>query len=86
MHVMDAQLGHDPLDRAIGRVAEGQYGVISRAQLSELAAGRGAIQHRIRVGRLHLVHRGVYAIVGRRPLTQRGRWLAAVLASGRAAV
>ena len=33
-------------------------------------------------GRLHPVHRGVYAIVGPRLLTQRGRWMAAVLAGG----
>ena len=83
---MGAQLGHDPLDRAIGRIAERQYGVISRAQLSELAVERGAIRHRIEEGRLHPVHRGVYAIIGPRLLTQRGRWLAAVLACGPGAV
>ena len=79
---MDVQRGHDPLDRAIGRIAEGQYGVISRAQLSELAVGRGALEHRMNEGRLHPVHRGVYAIVGPRLLTQRGRWMGAVLAGG----
>jgi very-short-patch-repair endonuclease len=82
MHDMDAQRRHDPLDRAIGRIAESQYGVISGAQLSELAVGRGAVRHRIDAGRLHAVHRGVYAIVGPRLLTQRGRWMAAVLACG----
>jgi hypothetical protein len=40
-----------------------------------------AIEHRLRQGRLHRVHRGVYA-VGRPDLTLRGRWMAAVLACG----
>jgi Transcriptional regulator, AbiEi antitoxin len=79
---MDVQGGHDPLDRAIGRIADRQYGVISRAQLSELAVERGALEHRMNEGRLRPVHRGVYAIVGPRLLTQRGRWMAAVLACG----
>jgi hypothetical protein len=86
MHDTDAPRRHDPLDRAIGRIAESQYGVISRAQLSELAVGRGAVWHRIEAGRLHPIHRGVYAVVGPRLLTQRGRWMAAVLACGRSAV
>jgi hypothetical protein len=39
---METKGRHDPLDRAIGRVAEGQYGVVPRAQLSMLAVGSGA--------------------------------------------
>ena len=83
---MDQKGGHDPLDRAIARIADGQYGLITRAQLSELALGPGAIAYRIREGRLRPVHRGVYAIVGPRLLTRHGRWLAAVLACGPPAV
>jgi len=64
---------------------EGQHGVITRAQLSMLGAGRGAIQHRLRLGRLCEVHRGVYTI-GHRLLTKHGRWMAAVLACGPGAV
>jgi very-short-patch-repair endonuclease len=86
MHDMGAQVGHDPLDLAIRRIADAQYGVISRAQLSELAVERGAIRHRISEGRLRQVHRGVYAIVGPRLLTKHGHWMAAVLASGPRAV
>ena len=41
-------------------------------------------EHRLRCGRLHRIHRGVYA-VGHRKLTRRGRWMAAVLAGGRGA-
>ena len=39
------------------------------------------IEHRIARGRLHPVGRGIYA-VGRPELTQKGRWMAAVLACG----
>lgn len=47
--------------------------------------GRGAINLRIARGRLHVLHRGVYA-VGHRVLTDEGRWMAAVLAGGPGAV
>jgi REase_MTES_1575 len=60
--------------------------VVSRAQLSMLAVGSGAIKHRVREGRLYSVHRGVYAIVGPRLLGPYGRWMAAVLACGPGAV
>jgi very-short-patch-repair endonuclease len=45
----------------------------------------GAIKRRIQSGRLHPIHRGVYA-VGHTAITRRGRWMAAVLASGDGAV
>jgi very-short-patch-repair endonuclease len=82
---MHAKAQRHPADRAIGRLAEGQHGVVTRAQLSELGLGTGAIKHRIGVGRLRPVYRGVYTI-GHRLLTQRGRWMAAVLACGPGAV
>jgi transcriptional regulator with AbiEi antitoxin domain of type IV toxin-antitoxin system len=47
----------------------------------ELGYGAKAIEHRIAKGRLHPIWRGVYAI-GRPALTQRGRWMAAVLGCG----
>jgi hypothetical protein len=40
-----------------------------------------AIEHRVAIGRLHLISRGVYA-VGRSELTPHGRWMAAVLVCG----
>jgi hypothetical protein len=45
----------------------------------------GAIKRRIQAGRLHVIHRGVYA-VGHVAITRRGRWMAAVLGSGDGAV
>lgn len=58
-----------------------QHGVLTRAGLLELGFGEKAIKHRIKTGRLHPVTPGVYA-VGRRGLSQEGRWMAAVLACG----
>ena len=66
-------------------MARNQHGVLSRAQLIEVGYKRHAIDHRIRTGRLHPLHRGVYA-VGRPHVTDHGRWMAAVLASGNGAV
>ena len=43
--------------------------------------GEGAIRSRVRAGRLHPIHRGVFAI-GHRRLSREGRWMAAVLALG----
>jgi hypothetical protein len=82
---MHAERQRDSADRAIGRLAESQHGVVSRAQLSELGLGTGAIKHRVEIGRLRPVYRGVYTI-GHGLLTRNGRWMAAVLACGPGAV
>jgi very-short-patch-repair endonuclease len=58
-----------------------QHGVIARWQLIELGFSPAAIRHRISIGRLHPVARGVYA-VGRPELSRYGRWMAAVLTCG----
>ena len=73
------------IDRLIAALAERQHGVVAVWQLLELGLGRGAIQYRVSIGRLHLVHRGVYA-VGHRKLTRHGHWMAAVLGYGPDAV
>jgi very-short-patch-repair endonuclease len=44
-----------------------------------------SVQRRLDGGRLHVLHRGVYA-VGHRVLSAKGRWMAAVLAGGPDAV
>jgi very-short-patch-repair endonuclease len=69
------------LHRAAWALARRQHGVIARWQLLELGFHPQAIKHRIAKGRLHPVHRGVYA-VGRPDLTREGHWMAAVLACG----
>ena len=58
---------------------------MTRRQLLDLGYSADAIKHRIAIGRLHIVYRGVYA-VGRPELSREGRWMAAVLACGPTAV
>ena len=59
--------------------------MVSRRQLYELGYSRSSIARRVEKRRLLRIHRGVYA-VGHKRLTGRGRWMAAVLASGTGAV
>jgi very-short-patch-repair endonuclease len=73
-------------DREIGRLAAGQQALITRAQLIGLGVGRGAIQHALSRGRLHLMHRGVYALVASTALPPLAAERAAVLACGDSAV
>jgi very-short-patch-repair endonuclease len=68
-------------DVAVAALAARQHGVVSTAQLHAAGLGRGAIDLRIRRGRLHRLHHGVYAF-GHARLTQRGRVWAALLACG----
>jgi predicted transcriptional regulator of viral defense system len=72
-------------DGEIAALARRQHGVIARRQFHELGLGDRAVAHRIAVGRLHRLHRGVYA-VGHTVLGPRGHWMAAVLACGPRAV
>jgi very-short-patch-repair endonuclease len=74
-----------PGDLGVAAVAARQHGVVAQRQLAELGLGKEAIQHRIAVGRLHPLHRGVYAL-GHLAVSGEGRWMAAVLACGPGAV
>jgi hypothetical protein len=74
-----AERHFEPDDRMIAALARRQWGMVSRAQLAAVGLGRRAIGHRLEIGRLHRVHRGVYA-VGHRPHSNESRWMAAVLA------
>ena len=62
-----------------------QHGVVARRQLLGLGMSEEAIRHRLAIGRLHPLWRGVFA-VGRPQVGQLGIWRAAVLACGQEAV
>jgi hypothetical protein len=68
----------------IQRLATSQHGVVTRAQLLDAGLTRHEIQHRLRLGALLCVHRGVYR-VGHRAPSLEADYLAAVLACGREA-
>lgn len=72
-------------DREIGDLARGQHGIVARRQLLAIGLDTDAVKRRTRAGRLHRLRPGVYA-VGHTAITRRGRWMAAVLASGDGAV
>jgi very-short-patch-repair endonuclease len=76
-----APMGREIEDSSIADLATRQKGVVGHAQLTALGFSRKAIVHRVRTGRLHPLHRGVYA-VGHRVTTREGRWMAAILACG----
>jgi len=59
--------------------------VVTVAQLTKVGIGPSGARNRVAAGRLHRVHRGVYA-VGHPLLPGRGHWMAAVLAYGPDAV
>jgi very-short-patch-repair endonuclease len=72
-------------DEALPRLAATQHGVVSSAQLLRLGFDRHAINRLLRAGRLHRLHRGVYAL-GHPGITDRGLFLSAVFALGEGAV
>ena len=65
----------------MAETAARQHGVVTARQL-ELTSG--SITQRLRAGTLHRVHRGVYA-VGHKRLSEKGKYMAAVLAAGKGA-
>ncbi|HYI80502.1 MAG TPA: type IV toxin-antitoxin system AbiEi family antitoxin domain-containing protein [Thermoleophilaceae bacterium] len=71
--------------RELWKLVEGQHGVVSRTQLLARGYSAAAIAHRLAVGRLHPVQRGIYA-VGRPELSRHGVWVAAAMSCGTEAV
>jgi very-short-patch-repair endonuclease len=75
----------DTPDGRLAKIAARQHGVVTVEQLREAGIEKSAVSRRVKLGRLHRVHRGVYA-VGHRAPSWHGRWMAAVLACGEGAV
>ncbi len=80
-------MGHkvDTPDARVARIAARQHGVIALRQLEGAGVTREAVFKRARSGKLHRLHRGVYAVGHCAPSWQR-RWMGAVLACGEGAV
>lgn len=77
-----------PVDQKVARaellvaeIAARQHGVASFGQLRRAGLSEVTVRRHVARGRLHRVHRGVYA-VGHPALSPQGRWMAAVLAVG----
>jgi very-short-patch-repair endonuclease len=64
---------------SVGELARRQWGIVTREQLVERGMGTRGISDWVRSGRLHRLHRGIYAY-GHDRLRIEGRWLAAVMA------
>jgi very-short-patch-repair endonuclease len=71
----------DPAELEIASIAARQHGVVAVGQLYAAGVEKSAISRRVRAGRFHRLHRGVYA-VGHPGVSEEGRWMAAVLACG----
>jgi very-short-patch-repair endonuclease len=70
-----------PPDIRVAELARRQHGIVTLPQLRALGVSKRAVERRIATGRLHPIHRGVYA-VGHRTLTDEALFIAAVLAIG----
>jgi very-short-patch-repair endonuclease len=72
-------------DLAVAHIAAGQHGVVAFHQLLSAGLTSSGIARRATAGRLHLIHRGVYA-VGHSALAYKGKCMAATSAVGGTAV
>jgi very-short-patch-repair endonuclease len=75
----------DTPDLTMARIASRQHGVIAFRQLEAIGMTKSGVTRRVRAGRLHRLHQGVYAVGHAQP-AQTGWWMAAVLAYGTGAV
>jgi very-short-patch-repair endonuclease len=82
---VECGVSDESADRLIARIAARQNGVVSRTQLLAAGVAASSIDRRLRAGRLHPVHRGVY-LVGHVAMPDGAPEMAAVLAYGRGAV
>jgi hypothetical protein len=77
--------GAAPVAATVAAIARRQHGTVTRRQLLAAGLTDATIARWVRAGRLHRLHRGVYA-VGHVALSREGKWMAAVLAVGDGAV
>jgi predicted transcriptional regulator of viral defense system len=69
----------------VGEIAARQHGVVARSKLRDAGVSGAAVARMVASGWLTPIHAGVYLVAGS-ALTQRARWMAAVLAGGKEAV
>ncbi len=69
------------LDRRIADLVRAQHGLVTLEQLRSAGLGGPGVRKRVRAGRLHRIHREVYA-VGHPVISRTAQMLAAVLACG----
>jgi len=74
-----------PRDGEIARICRGQNGLITLGQLEAHGLTVQAVHERLLTGRLHRIHQRVYSLTPG-VMTERGRFMAAVLACGPDAV
>lgn len=84
-HTMCGPQQSEHADAVIAALAGAQHGVVSRTQLLAAGVTKRQIDWRLKRRRLHLVHRGVYAVTAA-ALERLSRWMAAVLAAGQETV
>jgi len=73
---------HTPsIDAVLARIAASQHGVLALAQLLAAGLSQAMVARRVATGRLHRIHRGVYAL-GHAGLSLESQLMAAVLALG----
>jgi predicted transcriptional regulator of viral defense system len=72
-------------DAEIARICQGQHGLVTLEQLEMQGLSVQAVHERLIAGRLHRIHQSVYSLTPR-VMTQRGEFMAAVLACGPEAV
>lgn len=70
------------VDQRIVRLAQAQQGTFHLRQMAAIGLSPSGVWSRVKRGRLHRIHDGVYALVPDPLLTPNGRRMAAVLACG----
>ena len=72
-------------EQILARISGAQHGIVTWVEMLAAGISEDQIRHRIKIGLLIRVHRGVYS-VGHRVVTTEARYMAAVKAGGAGAV